>query len=300
MKSISLIGNTPVVRLSASITPDMADIYLKLEGMNLTGSVKDRSAYGMLTEAVRIGALKPGMTILEPTSGNMGISLAAIGRLMGFPVTIIMPETMTVERRRLIRAYGAELILTDGREGMTGALLQAQTLAESGQYYMPRQFTNQGNVMAHYETTGAEIVCDFEHLDAFVASVGTGGTITGTGRRLKEAFPDVEIIAVEPLESMVLSGKEPGVHKIQGIGPGFVPDILDMHLIDRIEPVSSDAAIERCLKLVEEEGLFVGISTGAAVEAALETAKRLGSGKKILAISPDRGDRYLSANIFKE
>jgi cysteine synthase A len=278
----------------------MADIYLKLEGMNLTGSVKDRSAYGMLTEAVRIGALKPGMTILEPTSGNMGISLAAIGRLMGFPVTIIMPETMTVERRRLIRAYGAELILTDGREGMTGALLQAQTLAESGQYYMPRQFTNQGNVMAHYETTGAEIVCDFEHLDAFVASVGTGGTITGTGRRLKEAFPDVEIIAVEPLESMVLSGKEPGVHKIQGIGPGFVPDILDMHLIDRIEPVSSDAAIERCLKLVEEEGLFVGISTGAAVEAALETAKRLGSGKKILAISPDRGDRYLSANIFKE
>ena len=295
---LDLIGNTPVVQLKHIVDEDMAEVYVKLEGMNLTGSVKARAALGMILEAEEAGLLKPGMSIIDPTSGNTGIALAYIGKLKGYPVNIVMPDTMSVERRNIIKSYGAELILTDGSKGMSGAIQEATRLSEEAAYFMPQQFNNQANRNIHYRTTGQEIIRDFESLDAFVVSVGTGGTISGAGARVKEHFKNIEVVAVEPTESPVLSGGKPGPHKIQGIGAGFVPGIYDQSVVDHIEHVDSTEAYAMTKKIFEEEGLFLGISSGAAIIGALKTAKRLGKGKKVLVISPDGGDKYISNQVF--
>ncbi|MBF4693170.1 cysteine synthase A [Fusibacter ferrireducens] len=293
-----LVGNTPVVKLERIPSEHMADVYIKLEGFNVTGSVKVRPALGMIEGAERRGDLKPGMVIVEPTSGNTGIALAYIGRMKGYDVKIVMPDTMSVERRNIIKAYGAELILTDGTRGMSGAIQEATLMAEDANVYMPQQFNNSDNSSIHYETTGAEIIDDFDELDAFVATVGTGGTITGAGKRLKEHFESLKVFAVEPVESPVLSGDKPGPHKIQGIGAGFVPDVLEVNVYDEVLKVSSEDAFKMTKRLMEEEGLFLGISSGAAVVAALEVASRLGQGKKVLTLSPDGGEKYISSNVF--
>lgn len=295
---LDMIGNTPVVKLSKLVESDMADVYVKLEGMNLTGSVKARAALGMIEEAEENGTLKTGMTIVEPTSGNTGIALAYIGKLKGYPVSIVMPDTMSVERRNIIKSYGADLILTDGSKGMSGAIQEATRLSLQESYFMPQQFNNIANRNIHYKTTGNEIIKDFSELDAFIASVGTGGTISGAGARLKEHYAAIEIIGVEPVESPVLSGGAPGPHKIQGIGAGFLPGIYDASVVDSIEQINSGEAYEMTKRLFEEEGLFLGISSGAAILAALRVAKRLGSGKKLVVISPDNGDKYISNNVF--
>lgn len=295
---LSLIGNTPVVKLNHLVDEDMAEVYVKLEGMNLTGSVKARAALGMILDAEKSGALKNGMTIIEPTSGNTGIALAYIGKLKGYPVTIVMPDTMSVERRNIIKSYGAELILTDGSKGMSGAIQEATRLSETPNYFMPQQFKNKANRDYHYQTTGQEIIDSFESLDAFVASVGTGGTVSGAGARLKEHFSGIKVIGVEPVESPVLSGGQAGPHKIQGIGAGFVPEIYDANVVDQVEKVDSTKAYQLTKEIFEKEGLFLGISSGAAIEAALRVAKVLGKGKKVVVISPDGGDKYISNNVF--
>lgn len=295
---LSLIGNTPVVKLNHLVDEDMAEVYVKLEGMNLTGSVKARAALGMILDAEKSGALKNGMTIIEPTSGNTGIALAYIGKLKGYPVTIVMPDTMSVERRNIIKSYGAELILTDGSKGMSGAIQEATRLSETPNYFMPQQFKNKANRDYHYQTTGQEIIDSFESLDAFVASVGTGGTVSGAGARLKEHFEGIKVIGVEPVESPVLSGGQAGPHKIQGIGAGFVPEIYDANVVDQVEKVDSTQAYQLTKEIFEKEGLFLGISSGAAIEAALRVARELGKGKKVVVISPDGGDKYISNNVF--
>ncbi|OJV63323.1 MAG: cysteine synthase A [Clostridiales bacterium 38-18] len=295
---LSLIGNTPVVKLNHLVDENMAEVYVKLEGMNLTGSVKARAALGMILDAEKSGALKNGMTIIEPTSGNTGIALAYIGKLKGYPVTIVMPDTMSVERRNIIKSYGAELILTDGSKGMSGAIQEATRLSETPNYFMPQQFKNKANRDYHYQTTGQEIIDSFESLDAFVASVGTGGTVSGAGARLKEHFEGIKVIGVEPVESPVLSGGQAGPHKIQGIGAGFVPEIYDANVVDQVEKVDSTQAYQLTKDIFEKEGLFLGISSGAAIEAALRVARELGKGKKVVVISPDGGDKYISNNVF--
>lgn len=299
MKNVlALIGKTPVVKLNQLTDDTMADVYVKLEGMNLTGSVKVRAAYGMIDEAEKLGLLKPGMKIVEPTSGNTGIALAYIGKIKGYPVSIVMPDTMSVERRNIIKAYGADLVLTDGSKGMSGAIKEATRMAEEEDYFMPQQFNNFANRNIHYSTTGVEIIEAFDTLDAFVSTVGTGGTISGAGKRLKEHYPSIEVVGVEPVESPVLSGGQAGPHKIQGIGAGFIPTIYDADVVDRIEQVISPEAFEMTKRLLDEEGLFLGISSGAAVIAALRTAKRLGKGKTVVVISPDNGEKYISNNVF--
>ncbi|MCA0385088.1 MAG: cysteine synthase A [Firmicutes bacterium] len=295
---LNMIGNTPVVKLNHMTNEETADVYVKLEGFNLTGSVKARAALGMIEEAEAAGILKPGVKIIEPTSGNTGIALAYIGKLKGYEVNIVMPDTMSVERRNIIKSYGAELILTDGSKGMSGAIAEATRLAQEEGYFMPQQFTNVANRKIHYNTTGLEIIEDFETLDAFVASVGTGGTISGAGKRLKEHYASIQIVGVEPVESPVLSGGAPGPHKIQGIGPGFIPAIYDASVVDQIEKVDSVAAYEVTKRLLNEEGLFLGISSGAAIAAAIRVAEQLGKGKKVLVISPDNGEKYISNNVF--
>lgn len=295
---LNMIGNTPVVKLNHMTNEETADVYVKLEGFNLTGSVKARAALGMIEEAEAAGILKPGVKIIEPTSGNTGIALAYIGKLKGYEVNIVMPDTMSVERRNIIKSYGAELILTDGSKGMSGAIAEATRLAQEEGYFMPQQFTNVANRNIHYNTTGLEIIEDFETLDAFVASVGTGGTISGAGKRLKEHYASIQIVGVEPVESPVLSGGAPGPHKIQGIGPGFIPAIYDASVVDQIEKVDSVAAYEVTKRLLNEEGLFLGISSGAAIAAAIRVAEQLGKGKKVLVISPDNGEKYISNNVF--
>lgn len=295
---LNMIGNTPVVKLNYMTKEDMADVYVKLEGFNLTGSVKARAALGMIEAAEAAGILKPGVKIVEPTSGNTGIALAYIGKLKGYDVNIVMPDTMSVERRNIIKSYGAELVLTDGSKGMSGAIAEATRLAQEEGYFMPQQFTNDANRNMHYNTTGLEIIEDFESLDAFVATVGTGGTISGTGKRLKEHYSSIAIVGVEPVESPVLSGGNPGPHKIQGIGPGFVPAIYDESVVDQIEKVDSATAYEITKRLLNEEGLFLGISSGAAIAAAIRVAEQLGKGKKVLVISPDNGEKYISNNVF--
>lgn len=295
---LDLIGNTPVVKLKHIIAETSADVYVKLEGMNLTGSVKARAALGMILEAEASGALKEGMTIVEPTSGNTGIALAYIGKLKGYAVTIVMPDTMSVERRNIIKSYGAELILTDGSKGMSGAIQEATKLSKEEKYFMPQQFNNKANRNYHYKTTGPEIIEAFPELDAFVASVGTGGTISGAGAKLKEHYDNIMVIGVEPVESHVLSGGLAGPHKIQGIGAGFVPEIYDASVVDRIEQIDSTEAYEVTKKVFFEEGLFLGISSGAAILAAIRVAEKLGKGKKVVVISPDNGEKYISNNVF--
>ena len=297
---IELIGNTPIIKLNSFNNEDVANIYVKLEKYNIGGSVKDRAALGMIEEAEKQGILKPSSVIIEPTSGNTGISLAMIGRSKGYKVIIIMPETMSVERRNIIKAFGAELILTEGAKGMKGAIEEAERIAsENSNYFLPQQFNNYANPKKHYETTAEEILSDFTNLDAFIAGVGTSGTIVGVGKKLKEHFPDIKIVAVEPEASHVLSGGAPGKHVIQGIGAGFIPKIYDKDIIDEIIQISNDQSFEFGNKMSKEEGLFLGISSGAAIAAAYEIAKRLGKGKNILVVSPDGGEKYLSTDMFK-
>ena len=297
---IELIGNTPIIKLNSFNDEAIADIYVKLEKYNIGGSVKDRAALGMIEEAEKQGLLKPNSVIIEPTSGNTGISLAMIGRSKGYKVIIIMPETMSIERRNIIKAFGAELILTEGAKGMKGAIEEAERMAsENTNYFLPQQFNNYANPKKHYETTAEEILSDFTNLDAFIAGVGTSGTIVGVGKKLKDHFPNIKVIAVEPEASHVLSGGTPGKHAIQGIGAGFIPKIYDENIIDEVMQISNELSFEFGNKMSKEEGLFLGISSGAAIAAAYEIAKRLGKGKNILVISPDGGEKYLSTDMFK-
>jgi cysteine synthase A len=297
---LDMIGATPVLKLNKLVKGDMADIFVKLEKFNPAGSVKDRAALGMIEKAENLGLLKEGYTIVEPTSGNTGIALAMIGRIKGYEVIIVMPDTMSVERRNLIKAYGAQLVLTDGTKGMKGAINKAKEIAEGNpNFFIPQQFNNLANPEKHYATTAEEIIEDVEDLDIFVAGVGTGGTITGVGRRLKEIKQGVKVVAVEPEKSPVLSGGEPGPHKIQGIGAGFIPDIYDNSVVDEIIKISDEEAFEMAKLMAKEEGILVGISTGANIAAAIKIAKKVGKGRKIVTVSPDGGEKYISMGIYE-
>lgn len=295
---LDLIGSTPILKLNNMLDEDSAEVYVKLEKYNPGGSVKDRAALGMIENAERDGLLKKGSTIVEPTSGNTGIALAMIGRLRGYKVIIVMPDSMSKERRDLIKAYGAELILTDGAEGMNGAIEKAKELAKKDNYFMPQQFENIANSRKHYETTAEEIYSDINDLDLFIAGVGTGGTVTGVGSRLKEKIKGIKVIAVEPIDSPVLSGGKAGGHNIQGLGSGFIPKIYKPECIDEIKKVSEKDAFSTVKKFAKKEGMLLGISSGAAIFIALQEAKKLGKGKKILVIAPDGGEKYISMGIY--
>lgn len=295
---LELLGKTPVLKLNNMIDEDSAEVYVKLEKFNPAGSIKDRAALGMVEKAEELGLLKEGSVIVEPTSGNMGIALAMIGKIKGYKVVITMPDSMSKERRDLIRAYGAEVILTEGSKGMKGAIEKAAELVQEFGYFMPQQFENIANPEKHYETTAEEIYEDIKDLDVFVAGVGTGGTITGIGKRLKEKISGIEIVAVEPSKSPVLSGGNPGAHSIQGIGAGFIPNIYKNEYVDTIVPVEDSDAIETAVRFADKEGVLVGISSGAAIFAAINIAKKLGKGKKVLAIAPDGGEKYISMGIY--
>lgn len=298
-----LIGNTPLVELT-KIEKELgleAKILAKLEYFNPAGSVKDRIAKAMIDDAEKSGKLKPGSVIIEPTSGNTGIGLASVAAARGYRIIIVMPETMSVERRQLMAAYGAELVLTEGAKGMKGAIAKAQELAdETENSFIPGQFVNEANPKAHFETTGPEIYEDTDgEVDIFVAGVGTGGTVTGTGQYLKSKKPEVKVVAVEPETSPVLLQGKAGSHKIQGIGAGFVPDVLDTSVYDEIIPVADNDAFETGRLIGRKEGVLVGISSGAAVYAAIQLAKRPeNKGKNIVVLLPDTGDRYLSTPLF--
>ena len=296
---LDLIGNTPVVKVDFK-DENIADVYVKLEKFNLSGSVKDRAALGMIEAAEKEGLLKEGSVIIEPTSGNTGIALALIGRLKGYKVIIVMPDTMSIERRATLKAYGAELILTDGTKGMGEAIAVAEKLAaENSNYFLPQQFNNKANPEKHYETTAKEIIDDFKVIDAFVAGVGTGGTIVGVAKRLKERSKDTKVVGVEPSTSAVLSGEKPGKHGIQGIGTGFIPKNYDASVVDEILKISSEEALEFAKKASHDFGLFVGISSGANIAAAYQVAKKLGKGKIVVTIAPDGGEKYLSVEAFQ-
>ncbi|WP_261134743.1 cysteine synthase A [Bacillus sp. Marseille-Q3570] len=297
---VDLIGETPVVKLNRLTGENDADVYLKLEFMNPGSSVKDRIAKAMVEAAEKDGALKDGDTIIEPTSGNTGIGLAMVGAAKGYRTILVMPDTMSMERRNLLRAYGAELVLTPGAEGMKGAIAKAEELSNEKGYFMPQQFMNEANPEVHKNATGKEIVEQMgDQLDAFVSGIGTGGTITGAGQVLKDKYPSIKLYAVEPKDSPVLSGGKPGPHKIQGIGAGFVPSILDTSLYDEVLTISTEESFEYARKAAREEGLLGGISSGAAIAAALKVAKELGKGKKVLAIIPSNGERYLSTPLYQ-
>lgn len=300
-----LIGNTPLLELThiEEAFGLKARILAKLEYLNPAGSVKDRIAKAMIDDAERSGRLKPGSVIIEPTSGNTGIGLASVAAAKGYRVILVMPETMSVERRQLMKAYGAELVLTEGAKGMKGAIAKAEELAaEIPNSFLPGQFVNPANPQAHRESTGPEIFRDTDgQVDIFVAGVGTGGTITGVGEYLKAQKPEVQIVAVEPAASPVLSTGTAGAHKIQGIGAGFVPDVLNTEIYDEIIPVENENAFDAGNLIGKQEGILVGISSGAAVWAAIEVAKRKeNEGKTIVVLLPDTGDRYLSTPLFAE
>ncbi len=294
-----LIGNTPIVKLNKIVEDGSAEVYLKLEYMNPGSSVKDRIALAMIEDAEEKGLLKPDTTIVEPTSGNTGIGLAWVAAAKGYKAILVMPDTMSIERRNLLKAYGAQLILTPGKDGMKGAIAKAEELVNEKGYFMPQQFKNEANPEVHRKTTGKEIVEQMgDQLDAFIAGIGTGGTITGAGEVLREKYKDIKIVAVEPADSPILSGGTPGPHKIQGIGAGFIPDTLNTNIYDEIIKVENDQAFEQARKAAKEEGILGGISAGAAIFAALEVAKKLGAGKKVLAIIPDNVERYLSTPLY--
>ena len=298
-----LIGHTPLVRLSLWGKGLPTQVFAKVEFFNPLGSVKDRAALFMMNEAERQGVLKPGTVIIEPTSGNTGIGLAFLSAVRGYRLILTMPETMSIERRKLLAQLGAEIVLTDGKKGMSGAIEKANELAASMESaFIPNQFENPANAKAHYETTGPEIWADTDgQVDIFVAGVGTGGTLTGVGRYLKEKNPQVKVVAVEPATSAVLSGKPAGPHGLQGIGAGFVPGVLDRDLMDEVIGVNDEDALQAAQKAAKTEGLLVGISSGAALFAAEQLAKRPeNAGKTIVALLPDTGERYLSTALFPE
>lgn len=295
-----LVGQTPIVKLNRAADKDSADIYLKLEFMNPGSSVKDRIAVAMIEAAEEAGILKEGDTIIEPTSGNTGIGLAMIGAAKGYKTVIVMPDTMSKERCNLLRAYGAKLVLTPGADGMKGAIKKAEELKEENNYFMPQQFNNEANPDVHAHTTGREIVEQMsDGLDAFVSGVGTGGTVTGAGRVLKNHFGDIKVYAVEPEDSAVLSGGSPGPHKIQGLGAGFVPEVLDTNVYDEVVLISNDEAFQAAREAARLDGILGGISSGAAIAAAKKVAKKMGKGKKVLAVLPDNGERYLSTPLYQ-
>lgn len=296
------IGNTPLVKLNRLTDDNMADVYVKLECMNPGSSVKDRIAFAMIEAAEEAGKLTKDTTIVEPTSGNTGIGLAMVAASKGYKAVLVMPDTMSKERRNLLKAYGAELVLTPGAEGMKGAIAKANELAEKDGYFMPQQFENPANPKIHENTTGPELVKQAKSagftIDAFIAGVGTGGTVTGVGHVLKEHNRDTKVYALEPADSPVLSGGEASPHKLQGLGAGFVPDTLDTEVYDGVVTVENETAFEYARKLAKEEGILGGISSGAAIYAALEEAKKLGKGKTVVTVLPSNGERYLSTPLF--
>ncbi len=295
-----LIGNTPIVKLNRLTTKEDAEVFVKLEYFNPSRSVKDRAAYNLIKQAEEMGLLKPGATIIEPTSGNTGIGLAMNAAAKGYKSIMVMPDNMSLERINILKAYGAEVVLTPAVEKMPGAIRKAQELVEEiPGSFMPQQFENKANPDIHRVTTAVEILEQMEkNLDVFVATAGTGGTITGTGETLKAELPDIRIVVVEPKGSPVLSGGKPGPHKLVGTSPGFVPNVLNTEIYNEIVQVADDDAINTIKDLAAKEGILVGPSAGAAVWAALQEARRLGAGKRILCIAPDNGERYLSMNLF--
>lgn len=296
---LELIGNTPIIKLNSLVDENSADVYIKLEKYNVTGSVKDRAALNMVVEAEKLGILKKDGIIVEPTSGNTGIALALIGKLKGYRVIIIMPETMSEERRQIIKSYGAELILTDGKKGMKGSIEKAMEMAKKNpKCFVPSQFTNEFNSKAHEGTTALEIIKDIPDVNAFVAGVGTGGTISGTGKILKEYNSNIKIYAVEPRESAVITTGISGSHAIQGIGAGFIPEIYNKDVVDEVIPITGEESYKTVKELLEKEGLFLGISSGAAISAAIKIAKQMKKGEKIVVIAPDGGEKYLSTGVF--
>lgn len=297
---IQLIGDTPVVKLNNIVPEDAADVYVKLEYQNPGGSVKDRIALAMIERAEQEGKIKPGDTIVEPTSGNTGIGLAFVAAAKGYKAVFTMPETMSQERRNLLKAYGAEVVLTPGSEAMKGAIKKAKELKEEYGYYEPQQFENPANPLIHELTTGPELVEQFEGrtIDAFLAGVGTGGTLSGVGKVLKEKYPSIQIVAIEPEGSPVLSGGEPGPHKLQGLGAGFVPDTLNTNIYDEVVKIGNETAMETSRRVAKEEGILAGISSGAAIYAAIEKAKELGKGKTVVTVLPSDGERYLSTPLY--
>ncbi|UXR69780.1 cysteine synthase A [Staphylococcus sp. IVB6246] len=295
-----IIGQTPLVKLRHQAGEDAADIYVKLEYQNPGGSVKDRIALAMIEQAEKEGKIKPGDTIVEPTSGNTGIGLAFVCAAKGYKAVFTMPETMSQERRNLLKAYGAELVLTPGAEAMKGAIKKAKELKEEHGYFEPQQFENLANPRVHELTTGPELVEQFEGktIDAFLAGVGTGGTLSGAGKVLKEKYPDIQIVAIEPEDSPVLSGGEPGPHKLQGLGAGFVPGTLDTEVYEEVIKVGNEVAMETSRRVAKEEGILGGISSGAAIYAAIQKAKELGKGKTVITVLPSNGERYLSTPLY--
>ncbi|KIX89863.1 cysteine synthase [Staphylococcus microti] len=295
-----IIGQTPVVKLRHQAGEDAADIYVKLEYQNPGGSVKDRIALAMIEQAEKEGKIKPGDTIVEPTSGNTGIGLAFVCAAKGYKAVFTMPETMSQERRNLLKAYGAELVLTPGAEAMKGAIKKAKELKEEHGYFEPQQFENLANPRVHELTTGPELVEQFEGktIDAFLAGVGTGGTLSGVGKVLKEKYPDIQIVAIEPEDSPVLSGGEPGPHKLQGLGAGFVPGTLNTEIYEEVIKVGNEVAMETSRRVAKEEGILGGISSGAAIYAAIQKAKELGKGKTVVTVLPSNGERYLSTPLY--
>lgn len=297
---VELIGDTPVVKLNKVVEEGSADVYVKLEYQNPGSSVKDRIGLAMIEAAEKEGKIKPGDTIIEPTSGNTGIGLAMVAAAKGYKAVFVMPDTMSSERRALLKAYDAELVLTPGAEGMKGAIKKAKELKEEKGYFEPQQFENPANPKVHELTTGPELVEQFEGLqiDAFLAGVGTGGTLSGAGKVLKEKYPNIQVVAIEPEASPILSGGSPGPHKLQGLGAGFVPDTLNTDVYDDVIKVGNEEAMEMSRKVAKEEGILGGISSGAAIVAALKKAKELGEGKTVVTVLPSNGERYLSTPLY--
>jgi len=296
---LQLTGNTPMVRINRLVDEGFADIFAKIEFFNPCKSVKDRICLSMVEAAEIQGRIKPGDTLIEPTSGNTGIGMAFVCAAKGYKLALTMPETMSMERRNMLKAFGAELILTEGTEDMLGAVNKAAELSEKKCYYQPQQFKNPANPEAHKKSTALEVIKQAGEIDAFVAGVGTGGTITGVGEILRNKFGDsVKIIAVEPSKSPVLSGGKSGTHEIQGIGAGFIPDVVNQKLFDEIIQVSNEDALDTAKKIIREEGILCGISSGANLFASLKVAAELGKGKKVVTLFPDTGERYLSTKLF--
>jgi cysteine synthase A len=293
------IGDTPVVQLTRICEPGMAEVWVKMEGMNPGGSIKDRTALGMILDAEHRGVLRLGQTIVEPTSGNTGIGLAQVASSRGYPLILCLPASMSIERKCTLEAYGATLVLTDPERRMLAAIEEAERIRDAIGAWMPNQFTNPANPRIHYETTGPELFAQLDRrVDAFVYGSGTGGTISGVGRYLKEQNAGTRVVAVEPARSPVLSGGERGQHQFQGMGPGFVPENFDRSVVDRVILAWEEDAFPLARRLAREEGLFVGMSSGAIVWAALKVARELGSGRRVATIAPDSGSRYLSTELF--